>query len=58
MMLLCRERTTPIFTARLIDQNGDAIAADDLDTLTLTYYDLASGSRINSRDAQNISTLR
>lgn len=52
--LKAREQTTPIFSARLRDQNGDAISVDDLTTLTLTYYNKASGARINSRDGQDI----
>ncbi len=48
------EGTTATYTATLQDENGDAIPSASLSALTLTYYDLASGDIINSRNAQNV----
>lgn len=48
------EGTTPLYTANIVDENGDAIAVASLLTLTLTYFDVRSGTIINSRNAQNI----
>jgi hypothetical protein len=41
-------------THSIVDQDGAAIAAADLDTLTLTLYDEFSGDVINERDAQDV----
>lgn len=49
-----QEGTTPIYSARLRDENDDPILLADLSTITLTYYDVASGAILNSREAQNI----
>lgn len=49
-----REKCTAVYTATIKDENGVALASASLTTLTLTLYDQASGTIINSRDAQDI----
>ncbi len=49
-----REKCTAIYTATIEDENGAALAASSLTTLTLTLYDQASSAIINSRDAQDV----
>jgi len=49
-----RENTTAPFTAYLKDHDGVALAAADITTLTLTYYDERTGEVINSRDSQDV----
>ena len=51
---IVRERSTALYAATIQDENETAIPAADLDTLTLTLYDLATGTAINSRSAQNV----
>jgi len=48
------ERTSAEYTALVADEDGNGIDAADLDTLTLTLSNLADGSIINSRNAQNV----
>lgn len=51
-----REKTTVKYTATIKDENGTAIPAASLSSLTLTLYNMGSTARdiINSRDAQNV----
>jgi len=49
-----REGSTAKYTCTLQDENGTAIEPDDLDTLTLTLYNQADDTIINSRDGQDI----
>jgi len=48
------EATTDLYEAVIEDENGDAIAAASLTTLTLTLWDKLTGTVINSRNAQNV----
>lgn len=48
------ENSTVKIAATICDENGAAIAASSLTTLTLTLYDKTSGTVINSRDGQNV----
>jgi hypothetical protein len=48
------ERTTCLYSAQLTDEAGDAIAAANLSTLTLTLYDQVSKAIINARDDQDV----
>lgn len=48
------EGTTPEIGFTLVKEDGEAIALASLDTLTLHYYDLATGEIINSRDGQDV----
>lgn len=48
------EKTTPWFTTTLVDQAKVAIPAGTLTLLELTYYDRATGTIINGRNAQNV----
>jgi hypothetical protein len=47
------ERTTGFFDFAIVDQAGTGIALALLDSLELTYYDVASGAVINNRLHQN-----
>jgi len=49
-----RERSTALYTATIKDENGDALSYEDLDALTLTLYNLADGTIINSREDQDV----
>jgi hypothetical protein len=49
-----RERSTPRIYFLLVDENGDALTASQLSTLTLSLYDERTGTVLNSRDAQNV----
>lgn len=51
---LTDERTSGQYTATLKDETDTAIAAASFATMTLTLYDAASGSIINSRNGQNV----
>lgn len=51
------ERTSAIYSATLYDQAGAVVPASTLATLTLTLYDVATGTIINSRNAQNVLNL-
>lgn len=46
-----RERTTPLYVVTLVDAAGEPLPA--LASLTLTWYDLASGTIVNGRDHQD-----
>lgn len=48
------EREHATYTITLKDESGDAIASADVDSLTLTLYNAADGSIINSRTAQDV----
>lgn len=47
------EGTTPQYSCSIVDENGDAVAAASLDTLTITLFNVRSRVVINSRDRQN-----
>jgi len=49
-----REGATVVYQATLQDEDGDAIALGDITTLTLTYYNQADASIINSRSEQDV----
>ena len=49
-----REGTTAVYGATIQDIDGNAVAAGDLDSLTLTLWDKVSETIINSRNAQNV----
>lgn len=48
------EKTTPTLSFELQDKDGNQISKADLTSLTLTLWDVLSGSIINNRDAQNV----
>lgn len=48
------EKTLAKYTATIKDEAGAAIATADITTLTLTLYDVETGTIINSRNAQNV----
>ena len=48
------ERTSSRYTATLTDETGAAIDGTALDTATLTLSDVATGTVLNSRTAQNV----
>jgi len=48
------ERTSARYTATLTDETGAAIDGTALDAATLTLYDAATGTVINSRSAQDV----
>ena len=48
------EATTGLLTFLLVDSVGDGVPVSMLTTLTLTYYDVISGTIVNSRNAQNV----
>lgn len=48
------EGASGVYTATLKDQDGTAIPAAQISTLTLTLYNKEDGSIINSRNAQNV----
>jgi len=48
------ERTSAQYTATLTDELGAVIDGTALDTATLTLYDAATLTTINSRSAQNV----
>ena len=50
------EQTTCTLTLTLTDENGDTISTSSpLTACTLTLYDKATGTILNSRDAQSIN---
>ena len=52
------EQTTPIYSFQMNDSADDTtIPESSLLTLTLTYFNVADGAIINSRDAQDIKDL-
>jgi len=48
------EGTTPILSAVITNETRTRLAASDLTSVTLTYFDARSKAIINSRNAQNI----
>lgn len=48
------EKTSPLITCQIVDAAGAGLGPGSLASLTLTLYDRASGSIINSRSAQNV----
>ena len=48
------ELTSALYTALLKDETGAVIDGTALDTATLTLYDIATQTVINSRSAQNV----
>ena len=48
------ERTSVRYTAKLVDDNGDAISVNNLTAITLTVYDKKTGNILNSRDEQDV----
>ena len=48
------ERTTPRYSATIVDDQGVAISSANLSTITLTLYEKKTGSIVNSRDEQNV----
>ncbi len=48
------EKTTVVIDGDLTNESGGPLGSGDLATLTLTLYDRASGSIINSRSAQDV----
>ncbi len=48
------ERSTAVYTATLKDETDTVIPSASLTTLTLTLYDAANGTIINSRNGQNV----
>ena len=49
-----QEKTSALYTAKLVDELGNAIPAAAILSLQLTYYDERTLQIINSRNAQNI----
>lgn len=48
------EKTTARYTATLVDETDAVVPASSLSTLTLTLFDEAAGTIINSRNAQDV----
>jgi hypothetical protein len=48
------EATTGLLTFLLVDSAGEGVPVSMLTTLTLTYYDVISGTIVNTRNAQNV----
>jgi hypothetical protein len=57
MAFSVNERTSPDYYATLVDPTGALVPGSLLTTLTLTLYDVVSGSVLNSRNAQNVLNL-
>lgn len=49
-----RELSSGVYTAQLLDENGDPMPGASLSTLQLTLYVKDTGDVINSRNAQNV----
>lgn len=47
-------QTTGVYTFQVVDEAGAGIDGAQLNSLTLTYYDLVTGAILNGRDAQNV----
>ena len=47
--------STAFYRASVVDEDGVRIDSDDIDSITLTLYDVDSGAIINSRDAQDVN---
>ena len=48
------EGSSAVYTATIVDEDGTALAASGLTTLTLTLYDNVTQSIINSRTDQDV----
>jgi hypothetical protein len=48
------ERTTPDYTAQLVDRDENPVPGDVLDSLVLTYYQEYTGEIINARTGQSV----
>jgi len=48
------EKTTPVYTATLVDESDQPITLASITTITLTLYDRQTGAIINTRTAQDI----
>jgi hypothetical protein len=48
------ESTTGLLTFTLVDSAGEGVPVSMLTTLTLTYYDVISGTIVNTREVQNV----
>jgi hypothetical protein len=48
------EQTTAVYSATITDENGAAVPLASINAITLTLYNAADGTTINSRSAQNI----
>jgi len=51
---IVNQRSSAIYTGTMLDELGDPLELADLDTVTLTLYDLATGRIINGRDGQDV----
>ena len=51
---IINERSIAVYTAQLQDENAVAIGSALINTLELSFFDLATATIINSRDAQNV----
>lgn len=49
------EGSSAFYRASIVDEDGVRINSSDIDSITLTLYDVDSGSVINSRSAQDVS---
>ena len=49
------EGSTAFYRASISDEKGVRISSSDINSITLTLYDVASGSVINSRTAQDVN---
>ena len=49
-----RERSSGRYTCSIKDETEVAIPASSIATLTLTLYDVATGTILNARDAQDV----
>ncbi len=52
--LTLKEKTGAVYTATLKDADETVIALANLTTITLTFYDVATGDTINSRTDQDV----
>src|SRR5262245_10271429 len=57
MEFYVNEKTTALYTATLKDELDAGIPVDSLATITLTLYDRATGTIINSRDHVDAKNL-
>lgn len=48
------EQTTGLYSFTLADADGTGLAAMQIEALTLTYYDVATGAILNGREAQDV----
>ena len=49
------EGSSAFYRAAIVDEDGVRINSSDIDSITLTLYDVDTGSVINSRDAQDVN---